>query len=107
VTAAPRVRNRPAPSAPRDYHFPHFDRRVLSNGLRLIVATVPKLPLITVAAVVDAGAVCDPGGREGLAELAAKLRSRELPQRGCRADRSFREFGVLRSMQPQIGIRRP
>jgi predicted Zn-dependent peptidase len=39
----------------------------------LIVATVPKLPLITVAAVVDAGAVCDPGGREGLAELAAKL----------------------------------
>jgi zinc protease len=29
--------------------------------------------LITVAAVVDAGAVCDPNGREGLAELVAKL----------------------------------
>ena len=73
MTAASRMRNRPAPTAPRDYHFPHFERRVLSNGLRLIVATVPKLPLVTVAAVVDAGAVCDPDGCEGLAELVAKL----------------------------------
>jgi predicted Zn-dependent peptidase len=73
MTATPRVRTRPAPSAPRDYHFPRFERRALSNGLRLTVAPVSKLPVVTVAAVVDAGAICDPEGREGLAELVAKL----------------------------------
>ena len=73
MTAPTRVRTRPSPSAPRDYHFPLFERRALSNGLRLIVATVPKLPIVTVAAIFDAGAICDPDGREGLAELAAKL----------------------------------
>jgi predicted Zn-dependent peptidase len=70
---ATRVRGRPTPSAPRDYRFPRFERRVLSNGLRLIVSTVNKLPVVTVVAVVDAGAVCDPAGCEGLAELVAKL----------------------------------
>jgi predicted Zn-dependent peptidase len=39
----------------------------------LTVAPVSKLPVVTVAAVVDAGAICDPEGREGLAELVAKL----------------------------------
>jgi predicted Zn-dependent peptidase len=73
MTAAPPVRSRPAPGAPRDYRFPRFERRALSNGLRLIVAPVPKLPIVTVAAVFDAGAICDPDGREGLAELTVKL----------------------------------
>ena len=64
---------RPEPSGPREYHFPRFERRRLENGVELIVAPVTKLPLITVAVLVDAGAVCDGAGREGTAQLVAKL----------------------------------
>ncbi len=64
---------RPAPGPRREYHFPRFERRRLENGVDLIVAPVMKLPLATVAVLVDAGAVCDPAGREGTAQLVAKL----------------------------------
>jgi zinc protease len=64
---------RPTSGPRRDYHFPRFVRRRLENGLELIVAPVTKLPLATVAVVVDAGAVCDSRGQEGAARLAAKL----------------------------------
>ena len=69
LTASPR----PAPGPPRAYHFPAFERRTLRNGLRLVVAPVHKLPVVTLLAVVDAGAVCDPAGQEGVALLAARL----------------------------------
>ena len=64
---------RPKPGPPRSYHFPRFERRRLENGLEIVVASVSKLPLATVAVLVDAGAVCDPQGREGTAQLVAKL----------------------------------
>jgi len=64
---------RPLPGRPREYQFPRFTRRRLSNGLELVVAPVTKLPIVTVAVVVDAGSVCDPPGREGTAQLTAKL----------------------------------
>lgn len=70
---APSKGTRPTAGAPREYHFPRFERRRLENGLALIVAPVTKLPLVTVSVLVDAGAVCDPIGREGTARLAAKL----------------------------------
>jgi zinc protease len=73
TTAAERRAARPQPGQRRDYHFPAFERRRLENGLELIVSPVHKLPLATVAAVFDAGAVCDPVGREGTAQLVAKL----------------------------------
>src|SRR5918911_998101 len=63
---------RPPPAPPREYHFPHFERRTLVNGIPLIVAPVHKLPLLTAILLVDAGALCDPPGREGLASLTAK-----------------------------------
>jgi zinc protease len=66
---------RPAPGAPRPYAFPRFERRTLSNGLQLIVAPVEKLPVVTVLATVDAGAVKDPRGEEGLAQLTARALS--------------------------------
>jgi zinc protease len=62
---------RPEPTAPRPYHFPRFERRTLPNGLRLIVAPVHKLPVVSVVAVVEAGAANDPVGQEGLASLTA------------------------------------
>jgi len=63
---------RPQPGAPRDYHFPKFEVRKLENGMRIIVASVQKLPVVTVLAVIDATAVADPAGKEGIAELTAQ-----------------------------------
>ncbi|HEY9227534.1 MAG TPA: pitrilysin family protein [Gemmatimonadaceae bacterium] len=71
--AATQRAGRPIPGAPREYRFPRFDRRRLANGVELVVAPVSKLPIVTVAVLVDAGAVCDPAGREGTAQLVAKL----------------------------------
>src|SRR5262245_20083228 len=70
--AAPRVA-RPKPGLPRDYRFPRFERLVLGNGVRLIVVPAPKLPLVTISALIDAGAVNDPAGLEGVAQLTAQL----------------------------------
>lgn len=38
----------------------------------VIVATVPKLPVVTVLAVIDATAIADPPGKEGVAEITAQ-----------------------------------
>jgi len=74
MTAPPsRKAERPSPSGPREYQFPRFERRMLDNGVELVVAPVTKLPLVTVAVLVDAGAICDAPGREGTAQLVAKL----------------------------------
>lgn len=64
---------RPRPGPPREYQFPRFYRRRLENGLELVIAPATKLPIVTVAVVADAGAICDPPGREGTAQLTAKL----------------------------------
>jgi zinc protease len=63
---------RPAPGEPRPYQFPEFQSRTLSNGLRVIVAPVTKLPVASVVAVVDAGAGSEPPDRDGLAQLTAR-----------------------------------
>ena len=64
---------RPTPGAPRAYAFPAFTRHALPNGLRVVIAPVRKLPLVTVLALVDAGSVADPVGQEGVAQLTASL----------------------------------
>jgi len=64
---------RPEPTAPRSYHFPSFVRATLKNGMQLVVAPVPKLPLVSIAAVVDAGASSEREGEEGAAALTAQL----------------------------------
>ena len=63
---------RPAPGPAREYHFPRFSTRQLENGITVIVATVTKLPLVSVATVIDATALMDPRGQEGTAELTAE-----------------------------------
>ena len=52
------------------YAFPAVERSTLPNGLRIAVAPMPRLPIVTVLALVDAGASCDAPGREGAASLA-------------------------------------
>ena len=68
MTTAPR----PGAGAPRHYEFPHTERVTLDNGLRVVVANIPRLPLVTVLALVDAGSSNDPSGREGVASLTAR-----------------------------------
>jgi zinc protease len=65
--------SRPIPGATRDYHFPRFERLSLPNGLRVVVAPSHRLPIATVLAVTDAGALWDRVGREGTATLTARL----------------------------------
>lgn len=64
---------RPSPLPPRPFHFPRFERRRLANGMELVVAPMRKLPIATVMALIDAGAVCDDRGREGIASLTTDL----------------------------------
>ncbi len=64
---------KPLPGPPREYRFPHFDRRALSNGIQILVAPVAKLPLVSVLALVEAGASAEPAGKHGVAALTARL----------------------------------
>jgi zinc protease len=65
---------RPAPGTAREFHFPHADRQVLANGIRVVSARMPRLPLVSVAIVIDgAGGAADAPGREGLASLTASM----------------------------------
>ena len=63
---------RPIASAPRPYHFPHFETRILSNGLRVMVSPMHAYPVVTVLAVIEAGATRDPRDAEGLAQLTTR-----------------------------------
>lgn len=71
---------RPTPSAPRAYHFPRFERHRLDNGLTVIVAPVHTLPVVTVLAIVDAGAVAERRGKEGVARLTAQSLNEGTPK---------------------------
>lgn len=62
---------RPEPSSPRDFLFPAFERATLSNGMRLIVAPMHRLPVVTAILVLDGGAMTEPRGAEGVADILA------------------------------------
>ncbi len=64
--------SRPTAGPVRPYDFPTVHRGVLGNGVRVVIAPMPRLPLVTVVALVDAGAVTEPAGREGIAALTAR-----------------------------------
>ncbi|MHB1069366.1 MAG: M16 family metallopeptidase [Gemmatimonadaceae bacterium] len=72
---------RPQAGTPGPYEFPHATRFALANGLRVIVAPMHRLPLVSVIAVVDAGAAGDTTGREGLAMLTAAALSEGTVER--------------------------
>ena len=80
---------RPDASTPRPYRFPHFETRTLPNGLRILVAPIHAYPVVTILAVVEAGATRDPRNAEGVAQLATRalnegtrtMTSLELAQR--------------------------
>jgi len=73
LTAAVAGSSRPQPGPPREYRFPIFERVTLDNGLGLIVAPVHKLPIVSAAVVVDAGAAAEAAGTEGVAQITARI----------------------------------
>jgi zinc protease len=62
----------PEPGAVRTFNFPRVERRRLDNGLTLLVARSGALPIVTISAVLDAGAASEREGEEGLAWLTAQ-----------------------------------
>ena len=66
---------RPNAGVPRPYAFPSSDRQVLANGMTLITAPLRRLPVVTVLAIVDAGAERDPRTGAGLGSLTARALS--------------------------------
>ena len=63
---------RPNATAVRAYEFPEMMRSTLSNGLHVIVAPMRRLPIVSVRALVDAGASRDAARTEGTASLTSR-----------------------------------
>ncbi len=86
---------RPTPGPAREYHFPRFTRRTLENGITVIIATVTKLPLVSVATVIDATALSDTRGKEGTAELTAQaLREGTADRNGVQLALELEKLGT-------------
>jgi zinc protease len=62
----------PEPGPVRGFQFPRVERSSLDSGLTVLSAHKGDLPLVTVRAVLDAGATVERRGEEGLAWLAAQ-----------------------------------
>ncbi len=60
---------RPVAGVSRAYAFPRAERHTLANGLTIHVATLRRLPMVTALVTLDAGAECDPKGKEGIGTL--------------------------------------
>jgi zinc protease len=61
----------PAAGRLRPFHIPPFLRQTLSNGLEVLAARLPVIPVISLELVTLAGGQQDPPGKEGLAALTA------------------------------------
>ena len=59
----------PAPGPVRDFDFPPVTSSTLANGLGVRVATMSRLPLVSISMVLDAGEAGLPTGSAGLAVL--------------------------------------
>jgi zinc protease len=68
------VDTRPEPAPPRPWSFPSFDRYAVGDG-QVIAAHLPGRPLAVVSLVIDAGAVAEHVGKEGVALVLARALS--------------------------------
>jgi zinc protease len=59
---------------PTPYYVPpRFDRRALSNGLKLLIVERHELPIVTLGLIVKSGEISTPNGKEGLGSITASL----------------------------------
>ena len=81
---------------------PLAHREVLQNGVRLLVAPRPAIPIVVVRAYVRAGSAFDPPDAPGLANLTAELLTRGTAARtGPELDRAIEFVGG--SIEPEAG----
>lgn len=73
---------RPAAGAPRDYHFPRFERFRLANGLTVLHAHVPGRALIAANLLMPGGGWTEPAEQGGVTVLT----SRAMPEGTLRRD---------------------
>ena len=73
---------RPGPGKPREYHFPHFERFKLSNGLTVLYANVPGRALIAAHLLIPGGGWTEPAEQGGITVLT----SRAMPEGTLRRD---------------------
>ena len=86
---------RPEPSAARPYQFPSFSRHRLPNGLRVLIAPLRRLPLVTMRVVVDAGAATEHQELAGVAALTVRALAEGTTQRdGAALAEAFERFGA-------------
>jgi zinc protease len=74
VTGAQLLTERPTAGAPKPWSFPAFARRTVAGG-SVITADLPGRSLAVLSLVLEAGAMTEPTGREGVALLAARALS--------------------------------
>jgi zinc protease len=82
-----------APAAPRPA-APLGVRFALPNGVVVLVAERPALPIVVVQVAVGAGSVLDPPGQIGLSALTVRMMARGTPGRtGPEIDRAIEQVG--------------
>jgi zinc protease len=62
----------PVPAQP-PLHVPAIEMRTLRNGIRVAVLENHALPIVSMSVIVDAPAVLDPAGKEGVSSLTAQM----------------------------------
>src|SRR5262245_24129529 len=73
---------------------PGWSRVALPNGIVVLTAERPGVPIVIVRVSVDAGATLDPGGKAGVANLTAMLLTRGSTTRSAlEADRAIEFVG--------------
>lgn len=63
----------PGPGATRPFRFPQVHRRVLPNGLNVLVAQLRNFPVATLDVICFAGGLADPPEKAGVAALTSAL----------------------------------
>jgi hypothetical protein len=69
----------PRPLAPKEFKFPPYEIRTLSNGMQVMAILHHEQPAVTMRLLTRAGAAQDPEGKRGIAELVSHLVERSAP----------------------------
>lgn len=75
----------PAAMPIRAAQFPPFEEATLSNGMKLLVVSNRKQPILSISLAFAAGSKYDPAGKSGLAEMMAALLTKGAGARNAEA----------------------
>ncbi|HEU4538967.1 MAG TPA: pitrilysin family protein, partial [Polyangiaceae bacterium] len=85
----------PAPGAAPRLVLPRFEKGTLANGLTVLVATRPELPIVSVGVAFGAGSSSDPRDQAGVADLAYQMLAEGAGGKDALAlDTAFADLGA-------------